>query len=696
MPNAICPNCRSLTPYSHPQKLAAQTVCRKCNAQFGHLIQAAEKQTSAQPLAQSVQLRDSRMDPKIRESGHRQAAGVIKPRTASTAPNETAVIARVTDVVLFRKIEGVSFGIAIPPNPDDTDKSTIVTARVPRELVEAVRAEPCVISLKESVRLRPQIADTLDDIGLSVSQQALARADAPGRNGQGVIIGIVDFGLDFRHKNFRRQTGERRGQTRIIKLWNQAGDQFPLPALGAKDASSSTAAVPYGVEYDEEMINQALADDDLTDPYSELPYQRLGYAPTPDTPAQIGAHGTYVADVAAGNGWGTGVAGLAPEAGIIFVDVSSMPGGQHQGDAFGDCAQMIEAVDYIFKAAGGRPCVINISLATNDGPHDGLTPVELAIDRLVAAAPNRAVVVAAGNSYEDRLHAKGAIADGQYVDLKWRTIPGDPTSNVMEIWYSGDDRFTVELRDPDHHPLCKVETDSQEQVSINDAIAYVNNRLHDPNNRDNVIYISLDPGLPAGEWTIRLHGDLVQQGEFDAWIERDDSGQSHFVETPDLAYKVDRTSTIGSLAGGRKTITVGCYDARNRRSPLFAGSAAGPTRDHRQKPEISAPGKMILAAYSRTLILRHRVSGTSVAAPVVTGTIALMMSEAKRWGLDLTCDEIRKILIRTARRKPPKGSAWDPRYGHGRVSAKAAVDAVREMGRDAQKVSRRLKPPTSQ
>ncbi len=688
MPYAICPNCRSMTPYSAP---STETNCRKCNAPLGYLIKEipeVDEKAGVRQMAQSMQRRGSRSDPRICESRNRQDAGVIKLRTASTKLGETAVIARVTDVEAFKAIEGVCFGIAIPPNPDDTDKTIIVTARMPREMVEAVRAKPSVVSLKESVRLRPQIENILDDIGISVDQQTLAKAETPGRNGQDVIIGIVDFGLDFRHKNFRHRTGEKRGQTRIIKLWNQAGS--------SDGNQTAPSYVKYGVEYDEAAINEALKGDDLTDLYSELPYQKLGYAPTPDTASQIGAHGTYVADVAAGNGWGSQAPGLAPEAGIIFVDVSSMPGGQHQGDAFGDCAQMIEAVDYIFKAAGDRPCVVNISLATNDGPHDGLTPVEMAIDRLVAAQPNRAAVVAAGNSYEDRIHAKGTIAEGKYVDLKWRTIPGDPTSNVAEIWYSGDDRITVELRDPDDHPLCKLETDNEERVPINGKSAYVNNRLHDPNNRDNLIYISLDPGLPSGDWTIRLHGDLIQKGEFDAWIERDDSGQSHFVETRDLAYKVDRQFTIGSLAGGRKPITVGCYDARDKRSPLFEGSGAGPTRDHRQKPEISAPGKMVMAAYSRTLILRNRVSGTSIAAPVVTGTIALMMSEANRWGLDLTCDEIRKILIKTARRKPPKGSAWDPRYGHGRVSAKAAVDAVREMGRDAQKVSRRLKPPTSQ
>ena len=694
MPYAICPNCRSMTPYSAP---SAETNCRKCNAPLGRLLQEVEETAVAKQASYSLattQPSGSRMDPRICESVYRHEAGVLTLGSSSNNPGETAVIARVNDVEAFSKIEGVRFGIAIPPNPDDTDKTTIVTARILREMVKTVRAEKCVVSLKESVRLRPQIEKILDDVGINFDQKNVAKPEPLGRNGQDVIIGIVDFGMDFRHKNFRRRTGEKRGKTRILKLWNQAGDQASLSAPAVKAAGYSTSSVPYGVEYDEEAINQALEGDDLTNLYSEVPYQKLGYTPSADTPSQIGAHGTYVADIAAGNGWGSKIPGLAPEADIIFVDVSSFPGGQHQGDTFGDCAQMIEAVDYIFKAAGDRPCVVNISLGTNDGPHDGLTPVEMAIDRLVGAKPNRAVVVAAGNSYEDRVHAAGVVAEGKQVDLKWRTIAGDPTSNVVEIWYSGDDQFTVELYDPDGHPVCEVETGGEERVQINGAFVYVNNRLHDPNNGDNLIYVSLDPGLPSGDWIIRLHGTRVQKGEFNAWIERDDSGQSQFVETKDKAWKVERQHTIGSLAGGRKTITVGSYDARDNRSPLFEGSGAGPTRDDRQKPEISAPGKMVMAAYSRTLILRNRVSGTSVAAPVVTGVIALMMSEAqeKDRRIDLTADEIRKILIKTARRKPPKGSDWDPRYGHGRVSAKAAVSAVTEMAKEAVKITKRLRP----
>lgn len=692
MPYAICPNCRSITPYSVP---SAETNCRKCNAPLGRLLQEVEETAVAKPAAYSLettQSSGSRKDPRICMSRHRREAGITKPRSASTEPNETAVIARVTDVEAFAGIKDVRLGIAIPPNEGDTDRTTIVTARMPEEMVEAVRAEAFVVSLKESVRLRPQIENTLADVGVNLNQKNIAKTEPLGRNGQGVIIGIVDFGMDFRHKNFRHRTGEKRGKTRILKLWNQAGDSAPLSAPGAAAAGYSTPSVPYGVEYDEETINKALAEDDLTNLYSEVPYQKLGYAPSPDTPSQIGAHGTYVADIAAGNGWGSKAPGFAPEADIIFVDVSSFPGGQHQGDTFGDCAQMIEAVNYIFETASDRPCVVNISLGTNDGPHDGLTPVEMAIDRLVGAKPNRAVVVAAGNSYEDRIHAAGVVAEGKQVDLRWRTIKGDPTSNVVEIWYSGDDQFTVELYNPDGHPVCKVETGGEERVPVNSGFAYVNNRLHDPNNGDNLIYVSLDPGLPSGDWNIRLRGDLVQKGEFNAWIERDDGGQSHFVETKDKAWKVERQHTIGSLAGGRKTITVGSYDARDERSPIFEGSGAGPTRDNRQKPEISAPGKMVMAAYSRTLILRNRVSGTSVAAPVVTGVIALMMSEAKKWGIALTADEIRKILIKTARRNPPRGSNWDHRYGHGRISAKAAVDAVTEIAKEAVKITKRLRP----
>ncbi len=114
-------------------------------------------------------------------------------------------------------------------------------------------------------------------------------------------------------------------------------------------------------------INAALGQPD--------PYSALGYGPPPDNAFQQGTHGTHVMDIAAGNGHGSGVPGVAPNADIIFVEVAAndipFSGPNAVGKSFGDSVQLLEAVKFIFEQAGDRACVINASLGTNGGPHDG-------------------------------------------------------------------------------------------------------------------------------------------------------------------------------------------------------------------------------------------------------------------------------------------------------------------------------------
>ena len=115
------------------------------------------------------------------------------------------------------------------------------------------------------------------------------------------------------------------------------------------------------------------------------------------------------------------------------------------------------------------------------------------------------------------------------------------------------------------------------------------------------------------------------------------------------------------------------YNARESHKPLSGFSSSGPTRDGRQKPEISAPGHRVRAAFSKTLTGNISMSGTSMAAPVVTGVVALMLSEARAQGKNLDIAEIRSVLTGTAR---TNATGWDERYGFGRVDAKAVINKV--------------------
>jgi hypothetical protein len=571
------------------------------------------------------------MDARLQRLMALRQHGRSKPPTSSTSEDEVAVIAKVLSVQDFEALSEVTPGVRVGDSAEDG--TTIITARVPVARIDHVRAHTAVVSLKSAQRLRLHLAATTREIG--------ARPDdlpAGSLGGASAIVGIVDIGCDFAHHNFL--TGD--GRTRLRKLWDQNG------------SGNGQTGFEYGDVYQPAAINAALGQGD--------PYAALGYQP----PANV--HGTHVMDIAAGNGRGTGTPGVAPRADLIFVDVanSDIPwsGAGVVGKSFGDSVQLLEALVFAFQEAAATPCAVNVSLGTNGGPHDGSTLVEQGIDRLLAQAPNRSVCIAASNSFADGIHASGTVPAAGSLDLAWLIAPGDQTENELELWYPGVDRLSAELIAADGQSVGTLQPGQSGSASQGGKLVlFAANRLDDPNNHDNMIGVFLSPEVPAGRWLLRLSSLAGNDVPFHAWIERDDGGQSTFEEP------LDNSHTVGSISCGRETIVVGSYDAHKAATPISWFSSAGPTRDGRQKPEVSAPGHDVVAAASRSLTGTTRKSGTSMASPAMTGCVALLLAEAAARGRSLSIQEIRDLVVQTARSQPPPAGAWDARYGTGRVSA---------------------------
>ena len=317
---------------------------------------------------------------------------------------------------------------------------------------------------------------------------------------------------------------------------------------------------------------------------------------------------------------------------------------------------------------------MNISLGTNGGPHDGTSLVEKGLDALVSQQPNRAVVISAGNAFDNGVHIAGAVPAGGSVDVRWSIPEGLVSQSEMELWYAGSDRFRPELITPAGDSLGSVPLGSNARVRADDGstLLFVSHRAADPNNGDNVLGIFLEERVPAGVWTVRLHGEQVAGGRYHAWIERNDRSQASFVDA-------DGSHTVGSISCGQLSLAVGSYDAHKPVKPLSFFSSAGPTRDGRQKPEISAPGHDVFAAHSRTGTGVTRKSGTSMAAPAITGVVALVLAEAHARGIALDAASLRRILTESARSDPPPAGEWDDRYGHGRIDAAEALRAVQKL-----------------
>lgn len=580
------------------------------------------------------------MDPRLQLAVINKRAGKQSVAISSATGEEVPVIARVASMAKWEEMPDVHTGADLGKAQDGT---TIVTGRVAVDRLEAVRADPAVFSLKASQPVHTALAKTAETMGVRAAD--LVRAGITPGGGRGVVVGIVDTGGDFAHQNFLKPDGS----TRLLALWDQSG------------VARANSPFGYGRLYSTAEIDAALQ--------APNPYAALGYGPRPDTPNEQGQHGTHVMDIAAGNGAGTGLPGVAPDADIVFVEISATDiawtGPDVVKQSFGDSAQMLEAVKYIFELAGDRPCVVNLSLGTNGGPHDGTSLLEQGMDALVNAKPNRAIVIAASNSQTDDIHTSGIVGMGQSVDLGWTLI--EEAGGEFELWYEGNRRLEITLIGPDGTQVATVQPGNSQPLALGSQVAiFISSRLGDPNNNCNVIGIWVAGGVAGGTWTVRLRSLSNAPVDYHAWLERLDGSQSSFV-TP------VPTHTLGSISTGYETIVVGSYDAHKAAFPLSSFSSSGPTRDGRQKPEISAPGGNVIAARSRTRNGLTRKSGTSMAAPAVTGLVALMMAEATRNGIALSSAQLRAKLLAGADPAAPVAGAgaWDPRSGAGRASSRA-------------------------
>ena len=528
----------------------------------------------------------------------------------------------------------------------------IVTGVVKAEDIIRVRKNRNVLSLKGARRVLPTLANSVPEIRATPQQLRNAFPDRRGApDGSGVIVGIIDNGCDFGHKNFRTPEGD----TRVLFLWDQRGGTMShLP----EGFGRSPEGYNYGREFSHKALNFALKK------APEAPHDILNYEISSE-------HGTGVLDIAAGNGGDINPPGVAPGADIIFVD-SSLGKDAASDASLGNSRHLLEAVKYVFDKARElkRPAVVNISMNYDGGPHDGSTPVEEAFDRLLET-PGRAIVIAAGNSRVSKIHVRRMVHPDQTCTLFWEIPENDQTDNKLEIWYSGRQRLEVTLTPPNGIPLRPVPPASTFTIlKLGREVGRIFNRVHDPANGDNHIALILDAGGEAGIWKVGVKSLFPQSFPVHAWTESSNGGRSTF---PD-ALPSDQAYTLGTMACGLSTIVASGYNVLD---PDFIPDifSEGPTRDGKQKPEVSAPAHGLSAALKLTGDgVDADLEGTSYAAPHVTGLIALLMQVAQH---PLTIATTRALVMNVARQRPPSPhDSWNPRYGVGRVDGCASVQAL--------------------
>ena len=557
----------------------------------------------------------------------------------------------------------------------NTIAGDILTAEMPLDAVIALSEYEPVRFIQISAKSAPQIDVSRVEIGAHLVHAGSGLSQS--YTGDGVVVGVLDSGIEWEHEDFDWSNGT----SRIQYLWDMSGTGNP------------PGGYSYGTEYTKANIDAGQCNEIDGDGGS--------------------GHGTHVTGTAAGSGIGhPNYVGIAPESDIIFVkgirDHNSN-GGFADGDVVDGCA-------YIFSKAQqmGQPAVINLSLGGQLGPHDGTSLYEQALDFL--SGPGRIIVTAAGNAGNDLIHAGYTAQSGSGYNDALETIwvaTGGLTA--VDMWYNPGN-ISVGLAAYDMfgsligytNPVAPgqlVDNMPFEVGGFTYGLVTIDAQtVGDPNNGANrvVVVINSDNGTyPIGDvfWSLYTFGS----GSFDAWVI---TGGNFTLDASTWIVPGNNDKSVGIPSTALKTISIGSYVTKNQwiditstvqtqynslGFPVTIGaisefSSHGPSRDGRVQPDVSAPGEAIISALSYDLTLgvgvnasdilwtgKHRkMQGTSMASPHITGVIGLML---ERNGT-LTPDEARNILKGTARSDGFTGTVPNNIFGSGKVDAYDAVSTV--------------------
>lgn len=476
--------------------------------------------------------------------------------------------------------------------------------KVPEQLVEAVAELEEIEYVEKPKRFFYEVTSPTEDSCI----RQISQGDF-SLTGKGVLVAVLDSGIDYRRSVFRNADGS----TRIRYLWDQT----------------------LGEEFGAEQINAALQ--------AETPQQQFTLLPTVDT----SGHGTAVAGIAAGYNAGDGNAGFfgeggyyrgaAPEAELLIVKL-----GLPAANSFPRTTEIMRAVTWALNKALElkMPLVINLSFGNSYGAHDGSSLLERFLDN--AAEIGRTVIcVGSGNDGASAGHlagrlekAAGAGREPAAADVEI-AVGEYERSLSIQLWKNYSDVYRIRLRAPGGQeaelPLSVENGKYTLRLGQTEILVYMGEPT--PYAAAQEIYLELIPSgrpyIDSGVWTVRLEGIEIVTGQYYFYLpsaSARSAATGFYLPTPEV------TLTIPSTAA--KVITVGAYDSAYDAYADFSGRGlaqaartVGVVTGGVTKPDLAAPGVAVLAPdiYGGFV----PVTGTSFATPIVAGSAALLME----WGI---------------------------------------------------------------
>ncbi|EXG85064.1 subtilase family protein [Clostridium sp. ASBs410] len=442
--------------------------------------------------------------------------------------------------------------------------------------------------------------------------------------GKGVIIVVIDTGVEYQHPAFRNSDGS----TRILSIWDQTQQEGTPPET-----------FTFGTEYSQETINTALNSDDP-----------LSVVPSTDT----NGHGTSIASVIAGTpNLLESFSGIVPQSDLVIVKLKEAKENLKKFYFIPDDALCFQESDLMLgfrysltiSEKYNRPVVTCFAVGSSQGGHDGRGALSGYLNDL-ALQPSIGISVSAGNEGNSQRHYFNSTQlEPYYNDFELRIGEKDKMF-AMEIWSSSLGRLSIDISSPNR------ESTQQVYPSLGDCrvfnfvftptTIYVNNYLFEEETGDQMILVRFQNTTP-GVWRIRVRSIENEPLSFHAWLPSNGliSNQTFFLNSsPD--------TTITSPGNGRRQLTVTAYNQMN--NSILGESSRGYTRVGLIKPDIAAPGYQLTCAVPGNRY--GSVTGTGAAAAHVAGIIAMAFEWAivKEHYKTMNGVDVSRLMMRGAMR----------------------------------------------
>lgn len=507
---------------------------------------------------------------------------------------------------------------------------------IQESLIEALADLPQIEYIEKPKRLFFETAN-----GRRVSCIDSVQNTAPYLWGKGVLVAVIDSGIEYANVDFRKEDGT----TRILSLWDQSVEGMPPQGY------------QLGTEFTEEQINEALR--------QKTRAEQLAIVPSIDT----SGHGTAVTGIAAGNGRGSEAgrqAGAAPESSLIIVKL-----GSPRKEGFPRTTELMQGIDYVIRKAQelGMPVAVNLSFGNTYGSHDGTSLLERFIDDISNYWKN-VICIGNGNEGGSGGHTAGRIT-GQEEAVIELAVQENEEALSVQIWKAYHDVMDISIVAPSGTRVGPVqELLGTQRFTVGETEILLYYGEPSPFSANQEIYIEFlpkDTYITSGIWRIILTPRKIISGNYALWL----PSENVLNEGTRFLFPVEtRTLTIPATA--QRAISVSAYDSLTFVYADFSGRG-GIEGIPLGKPDLAAPGVNVLAPARDGGYLAF--TGTSFATPFVTGGAALLMEWGIVRGNDpyLYGEKVKAYLRRGARELPGFTEYPNPQVGYGALCVRESL-----------------------